>query len=86
MDAALMNVMLNGIEAMRGTSGELIVTSKKTEHGRLLISVSDTGVGVPVTDVERLFEAFFTIKPQSTGLGFVHQPEDDRVAAGVICG
>jgi hypothetical protein len=44
MDSALMNVMLNGIEAMRGTGGD----SKRTEHGRLPIPLSDTGVGVPV--------------------------------------
>jgi C4-dicarboxylate-specific signal transduction histidine kinase len=69
-DGALVNLMLNGIEAMRGTGGELIVISKRTEHGRLLISVSDTGVGVSVTDVERIFEALLTIKLQGTGLGW----------------
>jgi signal transduction histidine kinase len=69
MDGALMNLMLNGIEAMRGTGGELIVISKRTEHGRLMISVTDTGVGVPVTDAESIFEAFFTVKPQGAGLG-----------------
>lgn len=69
MDGALMKLMLDGIEAVRGTGGELIVTSKKTEHGRLLISVSDASVGVPVTDVERIFKAFFTTNPQGTGLG-----------------
>ena len=69
MDGALMKPMLDCVEVVRGTGGELIVTSKKTEHGRLVISVSDRGVGVPVTDVERVFEAFFTTTPQGTGSG-----------------
>jgi signal transduction histidine kinase len=69
MDGSMMNLMLNGTEALRGTGGELIVTSKRIEHGRLLISVSDAGAGVPITDVERIFEAFFTIKPQGPSLG-----------------
>src|SRR4029077_4930326 len=40
------NLMLNGIEAMRDTSGELTVTSTKTGDGQVLIAVSDSGVGI----------------------------------------
>jgi len=64
-----MNLMLNGIEAMQDESGELSVTSKKTEDGQLLISVSDLGIGLPGEEPERIFEAFFTTKPQGTGMG-----------------
>ncbi len=45
LQQVLMNLMLNGIEAMRETGGELTVASKRTEHGELLISVSDSGIG-----------------------------------------
>jgi PAS domain S-box-containing protein len=65
----LMNLMSNGIEAMQATGGELSVTSKRTEDGQLLISVSDSGVGLPVDGPDRIFEAFFTTKPQGTGMG-----------------
>jgi signal transduction histidine kinase len=65
----MMNLMLNGIEAMQGTGGELRVTSKRTEDGQILISVSDCGVGLPVDEPDRIFEAFFTTKPQGTGMG-----------------
>jgi len=65
----LMNLMVNGIEAMKDTGGELTVTSKRTEDGQLLISVSDSGIGFPVEESERIFEAFFTTKPQGTGMG-----------------
>jgi signal transduction histidine kinase len=64
-----MNLMLNGIEAMRDTGGELTVRSKRSEDGQLLISVSDSGIGFSGDESERLFEAFFTTKPQGTGMG-----------------
>ena len=69
LQQVFMNLMLNGIEAMKDESGELSVTSKKTEDGQLLISVSDLGIGLPGEEPERIFEAFFTTKPQGTGMG-----------------
>jgi PAS domain S-box-containing protein len=69
LQQALMNLMLNGIEAMNDTGGELSVRSKTTEDGQLLISVSDCGIGLPVKQVERIFDAFFTTKPRGTGMG-----------------
>ena len=69
LQQALMNLMLNGIEAMNDTSGELSVRSKTTEDGQLLVSVSDCGIGLPVKQVERIFDAFFTTKPHGTGMG-----------------
>jgi signal transduction histidine kinase len=65
----LMNLMLNGFEAMQDMGGELTVTSKRTEDGQSLISVSDLGVGLPAEEGERIFETFFTTKPQGTGMG-----------------
>jgi signal transduction histidine kinase len=64
-----MNLMLNSIEAMLGEPGELSVASRRTEDGQLLISVSDSGIGLPGEDPERIFTAFFTTKPQGTGMG-----------------
>ncbi|PYV61186.1 MAG: PAS domain S-box protein, partial [Acidobacteria bacterium] len=69
LQQVLMNLMLNGIEAMKDTGGELTVTSRRTEDGQLLISVSDSGVGLPVDESDRIFKAFFTTKPQGTGMG-----------------
>jgi signal transduction histidine kinase len=65
----MMNLMLNGIEAMKDEKGELRVMSKKTEDGQLLVSVRDSGIGLPDEEPERIFEAFFTTKPQGTGMG-----------------
>ena len=69
LQQVLMNLMLNGIDAMKDTRGDLTVTSTRTEDGQILITVSDSGCGLPVDWSERLFEAFFTTKPQGTGMG-----------------
>ncbi len=69
LQQVLMNLMLNGIEAMRDTTGELTIKSQLAEGGQLLISVIDTGVGLPAGDADRIFNAFFTTKSQGTGLG-----------------
>jgi PAS domain S-box-containing protein len=69
LQQVLLNLMLNGIEAMKGTGGELIVTSSRAEDDQLLISVTDSGPGLPAEEIERIFEAFFTTKPQGTGMG-----------------
>lgn len=65
----LMNLMLNSMEAMRGTKGELSIKSQLVDETQLLISVTDTGVGLPTENAEQIFNPFFTTKPQGTGLG-----------------
>jgi PAS domain S-box-containing protein len=69
LQQALMNLMLNGIEAMRDTTGELSIQSRLAEEHQLLISVTDAGVGLPTEKADQIFNAFFTTKPQGTGLG-----------------
>jgi PAS domain S-box-containing protein len=69
LQQVLMNLMLNGIEAMRDTNGELSIKSQLAEDGQLLISVSDMGVGLHSENIERIFDAFFTTKSHGTGLG-----------------
>jgi signal transduction histidine kinase len=69
LEQVLMNLMLNAIEAMRDANGELTITSKATDDGQLLVSVTDTGVGIPTDKVDRIFDTFFTTKPQGTGMG-----------------
>jgi signal transduction histidine kinase/ligand-binding sensor domain-containing protein len=69
LQQALMNLMLNGIEAMRDATGELGIKSQCGEDGQVLISVSDTGVGLPTENTDQIFNAFFTTKSQGTGLG-----------------
>ena len=69
LQQVLMNLMLNGIEAMTGESGTLTIASKQSEDGQLMVSVSDSGIGLPAEGAKRIFEAFFTTKPDGTGVG-----------------
>jgi len=64
----LMNLMLNGIEAMKDSGGELAVESQ-LQDGQLQFSVSDAGVGLPMEKMEQIFSAFFTTKAQGSGMG-----------------
>jgi PAS domain S-box-containing protein len=64
----LMNLMLNGIEAMLDAGGVLTVTSRPGD-GHVVISVSDTGAGLPADAADRIFDAFFTTKPHGSGMG-----------------
>jgi PAS domain S-box-containing protein len=69
LQQVLMNLMLNGIEAMKDAGGELTIKSERDENGDLLISISDCGVGLPTENSDQIFEAFFTTKPQGSGMG-----------------
>ena len=69
LQQVFMNLMLNAIEAMKDTGGELTIRSGLNPEGQLLISISDTGVGLPAASSERIFDAFHTTKPQGTGMG-----------------
>jgi len=67
----LMNLMINGIEAMKDEDGprELAIKSQRAENEQLLVSVSDTGTGLPPHRTDQIFNAFFTTKPHGTGMG-----------------
>jgi PAS domain S-box-containing protein len=65
----LMNLMLNGIEAMQDTGGLLTLKSQLRDDGHIQISLNDTGPGLPPGKADQIFEAFFTTKPQGSGMG-----------------
>jgi len=69
LQQVFMNLMLNAIEAMKDSGGELTITSRLNPEGQLVVSISDTGVGLPADSAERIFDAFHTTKPQGTGMG-----------------
>ena len=71
LQQVLMNLMMNGIDAMKDVDGtrELIIQSQPGEDSQVLISVSDTGVGLPPQQADKIFNAFFTTKTHGTGMG-----------------
>jgi signal transduction histidine kinase len=66
-----MNLIVNSIDAMKEVNGlrEMSIKSLRTEDEQILVSVSDTGVGIPPQQAEQIFNAFFTTKPHGTGMG-----------------
>ena len=69
LQQVLMNLMLNSIQAMEETGGVLTIKAQLDQDGRVLISVSDTGVGLPTEKGEQIFDAFFSTKPEGSGMG-----------------
>jgi PAS domain S-box-containing protein len=70
LQQVFMNLMLNGIEAMKDMgAGELTIGSQPGEGSQLMISVGDTGVGLRPEQMEKVFDAFYTTKAQGTGMG-----------------
>jgi C4-dicarboxylate-specific signal transduction histidine kinase len=71
LQQVLMNLLLNGMDAMKDvdTTRELIINSRRAEHEQVVVSVSDTGVGLPPQHADQIFNAFFTTKPHGTGMG-----------------
>jgi C4-dicarboxylate-specific signal transduction histidine kinase len=71
LQQVLMNLITNGIDAMKDVHGtrELAITSRRAETEDVLVSVSDTGVGLPPQRADQIFNAFFTTKLHGTGMG-----------------
>ncbi|HYR95324.1 MAG TPA: ATP-binding protein [Candidatus Binatus sp.] len=65
---AVLNLMLNGVDAME-SGGTLTVRTRPLDGGRIEIAVEDTGCGMDEETRTRMFELFFTTKPNGTGLG-----------------
>src|SRR5258708_6230484 len=71
LQQVLMNLIVNSIDAMKEVDGarELTVKSQRTKKEEVLVSVCDTGVGLPPQQADQIFNAFFTTKPHGTGMG-----------------
>jgi signal transduction histidine kinase len=70
LQQVFMNLILNGIDAMKESGGESELTIRSAAgDAQLLISVSDTGVGLSQAQADQIFRAFFTTKDHGTGMG-----------------
>jgi PAS domain S-box-containing protein len=71
LQQVMMNLMMNSIDAMKDVDGtrKLTIKSQRAENEQVLVSISDTGVGLPPQQAHQIFNAFFTTKPHGTGMG-----------------
>jgi len=67
----IMNLIMNSIDAMKDVDQPRVISirSQSAEDQHLTISVSDTGVGLPPQQADKVFDAFFTTKSHGIGLG-----------------
>jgi PAS domain S-box-containing protein len=69
LQQVFMNLMLNGIDAMKNVTERELSIKSEVADGQVLISVTDVGVGLPPDHEDRIFKAFFTTKEEGTGMG-----------------
>jgi PAS domain S-box-containing protein len=72
LQQVILNLIMNGIEAMSEVTGgarELMISTSAGESGSVLVTVSDTGPGLPPANIVRIFEAFYTTKASGLGMG-----------------
>lgn len=71
LQQVLMNLMINGIDAMKDVDGQrqLTLISELSDDNLVLVSVRDTGPGLPADRADKVFTAFFTTKSHGTGMG-----------------
>jgi PAS domain S-box-containing protein len=72
LQQVILNLMMNAIEAMSGVGQgprELLVRSGIDESEYVVISVQDSGPGIDPQNLDHLFDAFYTTKPQGLGMG-----------------
>jgi len=71
LQQVLMNLMINGIDAMKAVDGprQLTLGTQNDSDEQLLVTVEDTGVGLPPNQAGQIFNAFFTTKEHGTGMG-----------------
>lgn len=64
----ILNIGLNGIEAMEEQGNNLIISTKEQDH-KQIIMISDEGTGIPLEKIQNIWDPFFTTKDKGTGLG-----------------
>ena len=71
LQQVMLNLMMNAIEAMTQVSGprELLISSAVDDSKSVVVVVRDSGPGLDSKSLERLFEPFYTTKPQGMGMG-----------------
>jgi two-component system sensor kinase FixL len=65
----LLNLIRNAVEAMRDSPVRELSVRTSVQPDRVLVAVTDTGVGIPAEIAAKLFQPFVTTKPEGMGIG-----------------
>jgi C4-dicarboxylate-specific signal transduction histidine kinase len=72
LEQVLLNLIINALEAMASVNDrprDLQVSATRSSGGSVLVSIRDSGVGIDPSNVEKIYDAFFTTKPMGVGMG-----------------
>ncbi|MDB5608164.1 MAG: nodV2, partial [Bradyrhizobium sp.] len=72
LQQVVLNLVMNGIDAMRAVMDrprKLTVRSQLNDQGNVIVNVADSGVGLDPANRDRIFDSFFTTKPEGMGMG-----------------
>jgi len=72
LQQVVLNLVMNGIDAMRAVTDRprnLTVRSQLSDQGNIVVNVADSGVGLDPRNRDRIFDSFFTTKPEGMGMG-----------------
>jgi PAS domain S-box-containing protein len=72
LQQVMLNLIINAVEAMSGVGNgarELLISTGKTASGDVLVAVRDSGPGLALAALERVFDPFYTSKPGGLGMG-----------------
>jgi PAS domain S-box-containing protein len=72
LQQVILNLVLNAVDAMRAVDDrphDLQISTARDGHGQILLRVRDSGTGAPADQLEQIFDAFYTTKPEGMGVG-----------------
>jgi C4-dicarboxylate-specific signal transduction histidine kinase len=72
LQQVVLNLIMNGLEAIargKDSARELSISSDQYDANNVVVAVRDTGQGLEASNLERVFDAFYTTKPEGMGMG-----------------
>ena len=72
LQQVILNLVMNGIEAMNTVADrprEMVIRSSAQESDNVLLAVQDSGIGIDPRNLDKIFDTFYTTKPQGMGMG-----------------